>query len=169
MTRTSSNPFRGFADMMSEMDRMRRLGKSGHQPVYEEPARSHVDAWIPAADIYADGDDLVIRIDLSGVPAEQITLEFSDGVLSVSGERDTDPAGDVTFYTRELYSGPFRRSMILPEGIDESRISASFRNGIAEVTVRGAAADEGPEPHRIPIEDHSGQEIPLGSPRAPVR
>lgn len=169
MTRTSSNPFRGFADMMSEMDRMRRLGKSGHEPIYEQPARSHATAWIPAADIYADDDDLVIRIDLSGVPAEEITLEFADSVLTVSGERDTEPRRDVTFYTRELFSGPFRRSMILPDGIDESRISATFRNGIAEVTVRGAAADAGPDPHRIPIEDQSGQEIQLGSPRPPGR
>jgi HSP20 family protein len=40
--------------------------------------------------------------------------------------------------------------MTLPEGTDESKISARFENGVLEVRVQGAAVVE--EPKRIQIE-----------------
>jgi len=161
MASTGSNPFRGFLDMMSEMDRMRWLAKYGPESGYEEQARAHRNTWVPAADIYASGADLVIRVELADVRSEDIDIFFADGVLTVSGHRSTEPEGEVTFYTRELYYGPFRRSMVLPDDVDESRISASFRNGVAEVTVRGAHAPASSAAHRIPIRDVSDQVVPL--------
>lgn len=97
----------------------------------------------------------------ASVRAEHVDIFFADGVLTISGERSTEPAEEVTFYTRELYYGPFRRSMILPDGVEEDRISASFADGIAEITVRGACAAVGPEPRRIPITDRSSGQVPL--------
>jgi HSP20 family protein len=51
---------------------------------------------------------------------------------------------------RERRYGSFRRSMTLPQGVDESKISARFENGVLEVRVSGAAAVQ--EPKRIQIE-----------------
>ena len=45
--------------------------------------------------------------------------------------------------------------MNLPEGIDDDDVSASFKDGMLQVTVRGAAA-AAPEPRRIVIGDESG-------------
>jgi HSP20 family molecular chaperone IbpA len=44
--------------------------------------------------------------------------------------------------------------MDLPEGIDGSRISADFENGLLEVTVKGGA--DHPEPERIQIGSRTG-------------
>ena len=41
--------------------------------------------------------------------------------------------------------------MKLPEGVDGSKVSARFENGLLEVTVRGGADHQGPE--RIEIGD----------------
>ena len=51
---------------------------------------------------------------------------------------------------RERRRGSFRRSLTLPEGVDESKIHARFQSGVLEVTVEGAAAVK--EPKRIEIE-----------------
>jgi HSP20 family protein len=54
----------------------------------------------------------------------------------------------------ELYYGVFRRSMTLPSGIDESKTSAEFDNGMMEITVRGGAATA--EPRRGTFSRWSG-------------
>lgn len=144
------NPFRGFLDMASEMNRMRYLGSYGYEPGQENQERTHATAWVPNADVFARGGDLVIRVDLAGVDPEDIEVTFHESVLTISGERKKD-LDEVDFYVHERFYGWFRRSMTLPAGVDEDDISAEFRNGLVEITVRGGAATH--EPRRIRIQN----------------
>jgi HSP20 family protein len=149
-----TTPFRGFVDMTSEMNRMRQLGMYGYEPRQEDRERTHVNAWVPAADVFAKGEDLMIRLALAGVRREDIELTLQDNVLTVSGERRRDlDEEEVSFYVHELYYGVFRRNMTLPSSIDESKISAEFDNGMMEITVRGGAATA--EPRRIEVKEKS--------------
>jgi HSP20 family protein len=150
MTEERHNPFRGFLDMAHEMNRMRQLGMYGYEGGWENRERTHANAWVPSADVFAKGEDLVVRLVLAGVDRENIDVTLHDNVLTVSGERkrDLDPE-EVTFYVHELFYGTFRRSMTLPSSVDESKISASLDNGMMEITVRGAAATA--EPSRIEV------------------
>jgi HSP20 family protein len=144
------NPFRGFVDSISEWNRMREYGMYGPDPGQEEQRRTHATAWIPTADIFARGDDLVIRFELAGVREEDIDISLAGGVLTVSGERKSEIDEDeVHFYTRERSYGNFRRNMNLPEGVDSSKINASFEDGMLELTITGGAVY--PEPERIQI------------------
>ena len=83
------NPFRGLMDHMSEMARMREYAEGGGQ---EDQRRTHATAWIPTTDIFARGDDLVIRCELPGVSRDDIDISLVNGVLSVSGERRSELA-----------------------------------------------------------------------------
>jgi len=153
MAKTQSNPFRGFLDVMSEMDRMRNLGKGGSESAQETEARTHATAWWPTSDIVARGNDMVISAELPGVPPRDIDISVSDGVLTISGERRREP-DDVAAapYLRERCYGQFRRSMILPDAVDEHRITATFGNGVVTITVAdGAVAAVAARPHRIPL------------------
>jgi HSP20 family protein len=152
MGRARRNPFRGFVDTMSEMARMREYFETGQ----EDQRRTHATAWIPTTDIFAKGDDLVIRCELAGVRREDIDITLSGDVLTISGERRSElNEEEIHFYTRERSFGHFRRSMNLPEGIDGSDISADFRDGMLQITVRGGATAV-PEPQRIEIGDEPG-------------
>ena len=152
------DPFRGFVDSISEWNRMREYGMYGPEPSgQEEQRRTHATAWIPNADIFARGEDLVIRFELAGVKEEDIDISLIGGVLSVSGERRSElDEEEVHFYTRERSYGNFRRSMNLPEGVDKSKISASYEDGMLELTVKGGAGY--PEPERIRIGGTSGRD-----------
>lgn len=154
MVRAQSHPFRGFVDMMSEMERMRNLGRAGYESGQETTPRTHATAWVPTTDIAARGKDLVVSAELAGVPASDIDISFSDGVLTISGERRSAPeeAAD-TAYVRERCHGPFRRSMVLPEGVDQRGITASFDNGVVTVTIPDAVDTSAAMPHRIPISE----------------
>jgi HSP20 family protein len=152
MGREQPNPFQGFLDTVSEWNRMRELGmgKTGYETRQEDRQRTHATAWVPTTDIFARGQDLVIRVSLSGVYPEDVEITLSNSVLTVSGERRSElDEGEVSFYVRERYYGAFRRSMTLPAGVDESDISADFENGLLEITVRGGASAA--EPRRIEI------------------
>jgi HSP20 family protein len=158
MDREHSNLFHGIVDAISEWNRMREVGSGrvGPESRQEDRQRTLATAWVPTTDIFAKGDDLVVRVSLSGVAREDVRITLSNSVLTVSGERksELDEDDDVSFYVRERYYGAFRRSITLPAGIDEDAISADFENGLLELTVRGGAT-AAPEPRRIQIRDRS--------------
>lgn len=142
--------------MMGEMNRMRELGRTGYETGQEDRERTYATAWVPSTDIFAKGADLIIRVSLAGVSQEDVDITFSEGVLTVSGERKSElDEEEVSFYVRERYYGAFRRTITLPAGTDESRISADFENGLLEITVRGGAATAAVEPRRIEIGNRS--------------
>ncbi len=153
MGQRRSNPFRGFVDVMSEMNRLREVGRGTYDPGYEERERTQASAWVPNADVFARGEDLVIRLELAGVDREDIEITLHDNTLTVAGERESDLEDDISFYVHERFYGAFRRSMTLPAGIDEDSISAYSDNGLLEITVEGGATAQS---HRIEIGDKPG-------------
>lgn len=153
MGQARSNPFRGFVDMMSEMNRIREVGRGGYDPTYEERERTQASAWVPTADVFAKGDDMVIRMELAGVARENIEITLHENTLTISGKRESDLEDDVSFYVHERFYGAFRRSMTLPASVGEESIKAYADNGLLEVTVEGAAATRA---RRIEIGDRPG-------------
>ena len=140
------NPFSGLLDTMSEMARMREYAGGGGPS--EDQRRTHATAWVPTTDIFARGDDLVVRCELAGVDRENVEISLSGGVLTIHGERTGEPEAD-EYYTRERYYGHFRRSMSLPEGITRDDVGATFDDGLLEVVVTGGV--DRSEPQRIRI------------------
>jgi HSP20 family protein len=117
------------------------MGRIGYEARQEDRPRTQTNAWVPTTDVFARGNDLVIRVSLSGVYPEDVDITLSNGVLTISGERRSELDEDeVSFYVRERYYGAFRRSITLPAGIDESDLSADYDDGLLEITVRGGAA-----------------------------
>lgn len=154
MVSSRRNPFRGFVDTLSETNRARERWMTG-KDAGEDRRRDHTTAWIPTTDIFAIGDDLVIRAELAGVDQNEVDLTVSSGILTISGERKIDLDEDeASYYVRERFYGVFRRDMTLPEGIDESRISANFKNGLLLITVKdGAIATK---PRHVQIQTDPG-------------
>lgn len=143
MNETRRNPFEGVTDFFSEIARMRSLGMHGSgEHNVEHSERTHASAWVPATDIFALGEDLVIRIELAGVEPEDVDLRFAHGVLTVSGTRSAelgdsdDSEAQPEFYVRERFYGEFRRMITLPDGTEADQISAEFDDGLVQITVR---------------------------------
>jgi HSP20 family protein len=149
------SPFRGFYDMQSEMNRMfddmfGSLVRGGSRQQGDQPTR-----WAPALDVLQEDGDIVVRAELPGVRQEDVDITFHNGVLTISGERKAEEQREGSgYYVRERRYGSFRRSMSLPQGTDESSISARFQDGVLEVRVAGAAAVQ--QPKRIQIEGGEG-------------
>jgi HSP20 family protein len=144
------NPFRGFSDMQSQMNRMfdEMLGNFSRRP---ERQVQGVTQWAPAIDVTTQNGNIVIRAELPGVKPEDVDITLQDNVLTISGERKAEQEEERGgYYVRERRYGSFSRSFTLPQGTDESKINARYENGVLELTVEGAAAVQ--EPKRIQIE-----------------
>jgi HSP20 family protein len=151
--RQHRQPFRGLFDAVAELNRMREFWIAGGEA---REGRTHATAWIPTMDIFATGEDLVIRCELAGIGRDDVAISFEHGALTIDGERTGAPGEEgTTYYVRERHYGAFRRTINLPEGIEKRDIAANLGDGLLEITVRGAAARE--EPERIEIGATSGE------------
>ncbi|CAN5741160.1 hypothetical protein BH24ACT22_BH24ACT22_19750 [soil metagenome] len=153
-----SRPLHGFMDVIHEMKRIQdRMYGEGPGPENQQKQRSHADAWTPNTEVLAKGDDLVIRAELAGVKPENIDITFMEGMLTISGNREhaTGEEEEASYYVQERYYGFFRRSMALPESVKDEDISASFEDGVVEITVKGGASAP-PEPKRIQLKKVTG-------------
>jgi HSP20 family protein len=95
-----------------------------------------VRRWIPAMDLVETEDDLVLRADLPGMNEDDVEIEIKDGVLTISGERkaEHEQKGE-GFHRVERAFGRFSRSLSLPEGVEATKVDASFHDGVLEVRV----------------------------------
>ena len=135
-------PFREIATLQNDMSRLMNsvMGANG-----ETSTRT----WVPAVDVWEKDEELVYAFDLPGIPEEKISVEFEDGALIVSGERQrTEEASEQDFYRFERRFGSFSRTVGLPQGANEDLISADYHDGVLEVHVK---KPEQPKPRRIEI------------------
>ena len=106
-------------------------------------------SWVPAVDVWETDDELVYAFDLPGIPEDKISVEFQDGALTVTAEREREQKAEQDrFYRYERRYGTFTRTIGLPQGVEEDAISAEYRHGVLEVHVR---KPEEPKPRRIEI------------------
>ncbi len=101
-----------------------------------QPLTGAGNAWTPAVDIIEQGDDLVIRAEVPGIERDAIEVKLEDNTLILSGKRVRETETDDTrTYRRERVYGSFVRSFGLPKTVDATRISATYKNGVLEITI----------------------------------
>jgi HSP20 family protein len=135
-------PFREIAALQNDMGRLMSafLGQTNG-----DTART----WVPAVDAWETENELVYAFDLPGIPEDKIAVEFDDGSLTVSGERErVDEAKDDGFYRFERRFGSFSRTVGLPQGVTDDDVSADYRDGVLEIKVK---KPETPKPRRIQV------------------
>ncbi len=137
-------PFRELASMQNDMSRLMNafLGSG-------EGNGQLTRSWTPAVDVWETENEVVYAFDLPGIPEDKISVEYEDGALTVSGERErTEETSEEQYYRFERRHGTFTRMIALPQGATEDAINADYKNGVLEVRVR---KPEQPKPRRIQI------------------
>lgn len=138
-------PFRELAALQNDMGRLMSTFLGQGQINGETEQR----AWMPAVDVWETENELIYAFDLPGIPEDKISVEYDDGALTVSGERERaeEVKGD-RFYRYERRFGSFSRTVGLPQDVGEEGIKADYRDGVLEIHV---PKPETPKPRRIQI------------------
>jgi len=116
-----------------------------HQMMRWDPFRDLVRGWdedlvsgdfIPAVDIYQDKDNVIVEMDAPGIDPDKIDISVEHDVLTVSGTREEKKeVKKEDFYRKEIRSGSFARSVILPMQIKGDQAEADFKKGILKVVL----------------------------------
>lgn len=94
--------------------------------------------WYPAVNLSENRDEFLVTAELAGLNRTDVTIDFSDGVLSIRGEKKAPEIrgnGGRQVHLSERPFGVFERSFTLPRGIAESGIVAEFTDGLLTVRV----------------------------------
>jgi HSP20 family protein len=122
------DPFRDLSSVEEEFDRL--VGRAYSR-----------SAWVPALDVRETDDRFELTIDLPGIEPGDVTVNYEDGTLSISGKREfsKEESGE-TWHRVERGFGTFARQVRLPRTADAERIEASFDRGVLTVAVPKAEA-----------------------------
>ena len=109
----------------------------------------HVREMSPAVDIDEEEERFVIRADLPGMDEKDIEVRVHEGTLLLAGKRESkQEEKSATGYYRERCHGSFARRFKLGSTVDDSRIEATYENGVLTVVL---PKKEEVKPRQIPV------------------
>ena len=93
-------------------------------------------AWAPSVDIFENDNELIVKAELPAVDPKDVELNVENNVLTISGERKLEFEDKKENYHRiERAYGSFSRSFSLPRLIDETKIQATYKDGVLTVLI----------------------------------
>ena len=98
---------------------------------------------------------MVVKAELPGVTEKDVEVNLAGDVLTIKGEKKAEQEeknGDSYYMERRF--GSFERALRLPDGVDESRITADLKNGVLAVTMPKSA--EASKQRKVEIKKAAG-------------
>jgi len=95
-----------------------------------------MDEFLKVEQFHENGT-LVVRAEIAGIdPDKDVEVTVTDGTLHIVAERREEESAEEKEYVRkEFRYGSFSRAITLPEGVSETDITATYKDGILEVRV----------------------------------
>lgn len=93
-------------------------------------------AWLPRVDVFERDANLVVRAEVPGTDAESLDVTVEGGTLTIAGTRSfTSENENGGFHRKEIFEGQFKRTVLLPEGVDAEAITATSKDGMLEIVI----------------------------------
>jgi HSP20 family protein len=105
--------------------------------------------FVPAVDIYDDGEKVLVKLEIPGVKEEDVDIRVENQTLSVRGERKFEAEEKQENFKRvERHYGSFYRSFTLPISVDTENIAATYDAGVLKLELKKKASAQ---PRQIKI------------------
>lgn len=94
------------------------------------------DSFSPTANVVEKPDSYVVKVELPGIPRDDIHVTLADNILTIRGEKQEEKVSDAdTCRCQESSYGAFERSMSLPNAAEQD-VDAQLHSGVLTVTVK---------------------------------
>ncbi len=93
---------------------------------------------MPAINIKETDEEYALEVAAPGLVKKDFNISVENGMLTISAEKEvkTEEEEEEEGYTRKEFSySSFKRSFTLPDGADDSKISAKYIDGILQVVL----------------------------------
>lgn len=98
------------------------------------PAHQESD-FTPGVEAYTKNDHLVYRFAIPGVDAKDVDISTANNRLTVKVERKApSDVKEGDWHFQSFSYGKFEHAVSLPRGTDVDAVSATFKNGVLEVS-----------------------------------
>lgn len=107
----------------------------------------------PSLDVAESNGTIDVTMDVPGMKAENIDIQVLGNRLTISGERkeEKEEKGNGKSYHRiERHMGAFSRTVGLPCEVDESKVDASYQNGVLKIRL---PKSEEAKSHKIAVNE----------------
>jgi HSP20 family protein len=124
-----------FEEFRDEMNRVFERFETGwpHWPL--SSARWSSGAMVPDLDAHDNDKSMTIEVELPGVEEKDVSVTYSNGYLTIKGEKKTErEEKKENYYLSERSFGSFERSLRLPDTLDDSKIEARFDKGVLKIS-----------------------------------
>ncbi|MES9870550.1 MAG: Hsp20/alpha crystallin family protein [Sedimenticola sp.] len=109
---------------------------------------SDIEERFPKVDIIDREDEVLVRAELPGMNKEDLDISLSDEYLTIKAETHQEKKEEGEYYRSEIHHGSFTRTVHLPAQVDGTKATASFDEGMLEVTIPKAVQRKS---HKIEI------------------
>jgi HSP20 family protein len=100
--------------------------------------------WSPSMDFSETKDAFTVKVEVPGISPEDIQVGIRSGVLTIKGEKKEEvERKDERFYRMERAHGMFTRNVRLPAAVDETKVNATFSNGVLTILLPKTAEAKG--------------------------
>ena len=122
-------PFRGIEHLQREVnhlfDQFLPVGSSEMQPLI-----------FPSAEMEETDDAIYLKLEVPGMEAKDLTVEVTEGSVSIKGERKSESKTEAKGVVRsELHYGKFERRISLSTHIQTDKVQAECKNGMLNLTL----------------------------------
>jgi HSP20 family protein len=119
----------------------RETGNSWSRSFDETPSTNLVlGQWVPWIDISETKENVVVKAELPGLEAKDLSVSIWGDVLTIKGEKKKEEKEeDEHCYYCERYCGSFYRSFRLPVSVRSDEVKETLKNGVLKVTLSKAA------------------------------
>lgn len=154
------DPTRELSALQREMDDLFRrvfgnLGSISPANLFRREGLTKGE-WYPVVDCYMQDNKFIVHADLPGVDTRNVDVSIAGNILTIKGERKAELEEKKEGYlVHEACYGSFERMLTIPEGVDTSKATASFKNGVLELTMPCKAEAL---PKKVRIEIGEGKE-----------
>jgi HSP20 family protein len=100
-------------------------------------------------DLYRDRDQYILTADLPGVDPGSVDIDVDGQLLTIRANRTATAQENTKWLVQERPNGTYLRQFSLGEGVDSSRISARYDNGVLSVII---PVSEKAKPRKIQID-----------------
>ncbi len=107
------------------------------------PAAWYGDSeFMPAFDVKETDYGLEVSADVPGMGKDDIKVNFSGDILTVSGERKEEHEDDKgSYHVCERSYGSFSRSLRVPFEVDREKMEAHHKDGVLKIKLFRSAAE----------------------------
>lgn len=137
MTLVRLNPWQEFNAMQRQFN---RLFDEAFVPA-KELDRSFIR--VPAAELQETSDAIHLKLEIPGIEAKDLDVKVTENAVSVSGERKSETKTEDKGVTKsEFHYGKFRRVIPLPARIQNTNVTAEYKDGILNLTLPKTEAEK---------------------------